>query len=84
MKLVFSEQAWDDYLRWQEQNAKPLARINVLIRGCTGTPFTGTGKPEPLRGALSGWWSRRVNREQSLVYKVADDSLPIAQCRYHY
>ncbi|MEA3012445.1 MAG: toxin YoeB [Sphingomonadales bacterium] len=84
MKLVFSEQAWDDYLYWQQQDTKLLARINLLIKECTRTPFTGTGKPEPLRGALSGWWSRRINREHRLVYKAADDSLLIAQCRYHY
>ena len=84
MKLVFSEQAWDDYLHWQEQDAKLLERINALIKECTRTPFAGIGKPEPLRGSLSGWWSRRINREHRLVYKVADDSLLIAQCRYQY
>lgn len=84
MKLVFSEQAWDDYLHWQEQDPKLLARINLLIKECTRTPFKGTGKPEPLRGTLAGWWSRRINREHRLVYRVVDDSLWIAQCRYHY
>lgn len=59
MKLVFGEQAWEDYLYWQEHDLRLLARINELIRECTRTPFKGIGKPEPLRGSLSGWWSRR-------------------------
>jgi toxin YoeB len=84
MKLIFSEQAWDDYCFWQQQDVKLLRRINDLIQECTRTPFSGTGKPEPLRGALSGWWSRRINLEHRLVYQVRDDSLLIAQCRYHY
>lgn len=61
-----------------------LARLNSLIKECTRTPFEGTGKPEPLKGQLSGWWSRRLNREHRLVYRVEDDQLLIAQCRYHY
>lgn len=84
MKLIFSEQAWEDYLYWQAHDAKLLARINGLIKECTRTPFTGTGKPEPLRGALSGWWSRRINQEHRLVYRATEDGLLIAQCRYHY
>ena len=85
MKLVFSEQAWEDYCFWQQQDAKLLRRINELIKECTRTPFSGTGKPEPLRGSLSGWWSRRINLEHRLVYRVSDDDcLVIAQCRYHY
>jgi toxin YoeB len=84
MKLVFSEQAWEDYRYWQEQDRKLLVRINELIKECTRTPFKGTGKPEPLRGSLAGWWSRRINREHRLVYRVEGDSLWIAQCRYHY
>ena len=84
MKLVFSETAWDDYLHWQTHDTKLLKRLNELIRECSRTPFTGTGKPEPLRGPLSGWWSRRINLEHRLVYRVSDDSLLIAQCRYHY
>ena len=84
MKLVFSEQAWEDYCSWQQQDAKLLRRINGLIQECTRTPFSGTGKPEPLRGSLSGWWSRRINLDHRLVYQVRDDDLLIAQCRYHY
>ncbi len=84
MKLVFSEQAWEDYCYWQDNDRKLLKRLNSLIRECTRTPFTGTGKPEPLRGTLSGWWSRRIDLEHRLVYQVRDESLLIAQCRYHY
>jgi toxin YoeB len=84
MKLVFSERAWEDYLHWQAHDLKLLDRINALIKECSRTPFTGTGKPEPLRGSLSGWWSRRINQEHRLVYRPTDDGLLIAQCRYHY
>jgi toxin YoeB len=84
VKLVFSENAWEDYLYWQATDAKLLARLNGLIKECARTPFTGTGKPEPLRGALSGWWSRRLTQEHRLVYRAAEDALHIAQCRYHY
>jgi toxin YoeB len=84
VRIIFAEKAWDDYLHWQAHDTKLLKRLNELIRECTRTPFTGTGKPEPLRGPLSGWWSRRINLEHRLVYRVSDDSLLIAQCRYHY
>lgn len=84
MKLVFSEQAWADYLYWQTQDKKTLERINALIKECARTPFAGLGKPEPLRGDLRGWWSRRIDREHRLVYRMQDGALQIAQCRYHY
>ncbi len=84
MKLVFAERAWEDYLYWQAQDRKMLERVNVLIKECLRTPFSGIGKPEPLRGDLSGWWSRRIDREHRLVYRVLGDSLQFAQCRYHY
>jgi toxin YoeB len=84
MTLIFAEQAWEDYLHWQANDAKLLARLNGLIKECSRTPFTGTGKPEPLRGALSGWWSRRINVEHRLVYRPTEEGLLIAQCRYHY
>ncbi|MEI5680884.1 MULTISPECIES: Txe/YoeB family addiction module toxin [unclassified Mesorhizobium] len=84
MKIVFSEQGWEDYLYWQEHDRKLLERINVLIRECTRAPFAGIGKPEPLRGPLSGWWSRRITQEHRLVYRAEGDQLLIAQCRYHY
>jgi toxin YoeB len=84
VKLVFSEVAWDDYLFWQAQDRRTLERINGLIKECCRTPFAGCGKPEPLRGDLAGWWSRRIDREHRLVYRVGDGALLIAQCRYHY
>jgi toxin YoeB len=88
MKLVFSSRAWEDYLAWQGDDRRGLDRVNALIKECLRDPFRGTGKPEPLSGNLSGWWSRRINREHRLVYRVKgkDDaqSLEIAQCRYHY
>ncbi len=84
MKLVFSARAWEDYLHWQATDAKLLARLNGLIKECLRTLFQGTGKPEPLRGALSGWWSRRLTQEHRLVYRATEDGLLIAQCRYHY
>lgn len=84
MKLVFSEQGWEDYLYWQARDKKLLQRIDALIEECARTPFEGVGKPEPLRGDLRGWWSRRIDREHRLVYRVEDDAMHIAQCRYHY
>lgn len=88
MKLVFAPGAWEDYLHWQTHDAKTLDRLNGLIKECLRAPFKGTGKPEPLRGALQGWWSRRITLEDRLVYRVTgtDDAqaLEIAQCRYHY
>ncbi len=84
MKLVFSDSAWEDYLYWQRNDKKILRRINGLIKEIMRTPFEGTGKPEPLKHALSGYWSRRINDEHRLVYKVTADSVFIAQLRYHY
>ena len=84
MKLLFTERAWEDYLHWQAQDGKILERLNILIREASRTPFQGIGKPEPLRGDLSGWWSRRITQEHRLVYRAQDGVLQIAQCRYHY
>ncbi len=84
MKLIFAEQAWEDYLYWQAHDRKLLDRIDVLIRESTRSPFAGIGKPESLRGSLSGWWSRRINRKHRFVYRVSEGNLLIAQCRYHY
>jgi toxin YoeB len=84
VKLVFAEAAWDDYLYWQAHDPKLLRRLNALIKKCMRTPFFGTGKPEPLRRTLSGYWSRRITAEHRLVYRVTDDTMLIAQCRYHY
>ena len=84
MKLIFSEHAWDDYLYWQSVDKKLLKRIHSLIQDIQRSPFEGIGKPEPLKQALSGYWSRRINGEHRIVYKVEDDSLFIAQLRHHY
>ncbi len=84
MRLVFSENAWEDYLYWQKTDKKTLERINALIKEIQRTPFTGTGKPEPLKFGLAGYWSRRIDREHRIVYKVADNDLLIAQLRHHY
>lgn len=84
MKIVFSSQAWEDYLHWQHTDKKLLKRINDLIKEIVRTPFEGTGKPEPLRHALGGYWFRRINDEHRLVYKVEGDAVLIAQARYHY
>jgi toxin YoeB len=84
VKLIFSEQAWEDYLYWQKADRKILTRINNLIREIQREPFTGIGKPEPLKHALGGYWSRRINDEHRIVYKVQENFLLIAQLRYHY
>lgn len=84
MKLVFSEQAWDDYLYWQKTDKKLVRRINGLIREIMRTPHAGTGKPEPLKHALAGYWSRRINEEHRIVYKAEADQVLVAQLRYHY
>jgi toxin YoeB len=84
VKLIFSEHAWEDYLYWQRTDRKILQRINALIKEVQRTPFAGIGKPEPLKHGLSGYWSRRITDEHRIVYKVEEDSLLIAQLRYHY
>ncbi|OMH37987.1 Txe/YoeB family addiction module toxin [Motiliproteus sp. MSK22-1] len=84
MKLIFAEKAWEDYLYWQKTDKKLLNRVNTLIKDIKREPFEGIGKPEPLKHALSGYWSRRINDEHRIVYKVSDDSILIAQLRYHY
>jgi toxin YoeB len=84
MKLIFSEQAWEDYLYWQQTDKKITRRIHEVIKDITRNPFEGIGKPEPLRHAFSGYWSRRITDEHRLVYKVHPSGLLIAQLRYHY
>ncbi len=76
--------AWEDYLFWQTTDRKMLKRVNELIRQCQRTPYEGIGKPEPLRGNLSGWWSRRIDQEHRLVYRFEDKKIYILQCRKHY
>ncbi len=84
MRYIFSERAWDDYLYWQKTDRKTLNRINALLKEVARTPFSGTGKPEPLKYALSGYWSRRVTRQDRIVYRVEGDAVLVAQIRYHY
>ena len=84
MKLIFSDEAWDDYLYWQKQDRKMVERIKKLIQEVKREPFSGLGKPEPLEHALSGFWSRRITDEHRVVYRVEEDALPLAQLRYHY
>ena len=84
MKLIFAELAWQDYCYWQVQDKQTLKRINQLIQEIQREPFAGIGKPEPLKHALSGYWSRRINDEHRIVYKVEADNLLIAQLRHHY
>jgi len=84
VRLIFSEHAWEDYLYWQRTDRKVFDRINKLIREVQCTPFEGAGKPEPLKHGLSGYWSRRINDEHRIVYKVELDSILIAQLRHHY
>ncbi len=84
MKLIFAQKAWEDYLYWQKTDKKALNRINALIKDIKRNPFEGIGKPERLKHALSGYWSRRINDEHRIVYKIHQDSLLIAQLRYHY
>lgn len=84
MKLIFAQQAWEDYLYWQQQDKRLLKRINELIEHTRRAPFTGIGKPEPLKHALAGYWSRRITEEHRMVYKPEKDALLLAQLRYHY
>lgn len=88
MRLVFLPRGWEDYLQWQAEDPKMLSRINDLLRDTLRSPFRGIGKPEPLRQNWAGWWSRRIDDEHRLVYRVTgkgeEQRLEIAQCRYHY
>ena len=84
MKLIFADEAWEDYLYWQKQDRKMVERINKLIREIQREPFAGIGKPELLKHALSGCWSRRITDEHRVVYRVDGDALWIAQLRFHY
>lgn len=84
MKLTFSDEAWEDYLYWQKPDRRMVERINKLIKEVQRDPFAGAGKPEALKHALSGFWSRRVTDEHRMVYRVTEDALEIAQLRFHY
>ncbi len=82
--IVFTPNAWADYTYWQTQDKKTLKRINLLIEAATREPFTGIAKPEALKGDLAGFWSRRIDDTNRLVYQVTDSELQIVACRYHY
>ena len=83
-QLAWTDGAWSDYCYWQGQDKKTIKRINKIIADTKSTPFTGLGKPEPLRENLSGFWSRRIDESSRLVYAVNDNHLTIIACRYHY
>ncbi len=88
MKLLWTVEAWEDYVHWQADDPAIAAKINTLLKDVRRSPFQGLGKPEPLKGNLAGWWSRRISGEHRLVYRVAGagegQRIEIAQCRYHY
>lgn len=84
MKLIFSENAWDDYMYWQKTDKKIVKRINMIIKDIQRNKYEGIGKPEPLKHNLSGYWSRRIDSANRIVYKIENDSILIAQLRYHY
>lgn len=84
MKLIFADEAWEDYLYWQKQDKRTLERINKLIQETCREPYAGIGKPEALKHALSGFWSRRINDEHRMVYRIEGNALLIAQLRFHY
>ena len=84
MNLTFSPKAWDSYLHWQKTDKVIVKKIHILIKDIQRNPHEGIGKPEPLKHALSGFWSRRINDEHRIVYKVVDNNILIAQLRYHY
>ena len=84
MRVAWDEAAWEHYVQWLDLDVKTVRKINALVKECQRTPFTGTGKPEALKGNLRGHWSRRINQEHRLVYRIEADMLIIVQCRYHY
>lgn len=84
MRLIFADEAWEDYLHWQKHDKKMLDRINKLIAEVQREPFAGVGKPEPLKHALAGFWSRRINDEHRMVYKIEGNALLLAQLRFHH
>ena len=84
MRLLWEDRAWDDYLYWQEQDKKTLKRVNKLIKYIQREPFDGIGKPEPLKDNLTGWWSRRIDEVNRIVYYVQNDIVHIVACKGHY
>lgn len=84
MNTAFLTKAWEDYIYWQNNDRQMLRRVNALVKECQRTPFAGTGSPEPLKHEFAGWWSRRIDKEHRLVYRATEETLEIAQCRFHY
>ena len=84
MRLIWASEAWDDYVWWQGEDKKTVKRINKLIKDIKSHGYEGIGKPEPLKYEFAGWWSRRIDDTNRLVYRVIDDSIEIMMCRYHY
>jgi len=84
MKYVFVDESWEDYLYWQKVDKKTLKRINLLIKDISRQPYEGIGKPEPLKHNYRGFWSRRIDNENRLIYQVKDDEIRIIKCRFHY
>ena len=84
MRLTFVDESWEDYLYWQKNDKKLVKRINSLIKDISRSPFTGIGKPEPLKHKYKGFWSRRINDEHRLIYRVQNDEIWIVKCRFHY
>lgn len=84
MDIVFLPEAWEDYVYWQSTDKKMLKKVNTLIKAIIRDPFEGLGNPEPLKHNLTGYWSRRINLEHRLVYRISDNQVRIVQCRYHY
>jgi toxin YoeB len=84
MKLIFVDESWEDYLYWPKTDRKILERINNLVKDISRNPYSGLGKPEPLKYKYQGFWSRRITEEHRLIYRVVDDEIHIAKCRFHY
>ena len=84
MKIVFVDESWEDYLYWQKTDKSKLKKINELIRDIARNPFDGLGKPEALKHKYAGFWSRRIDHEHRLIYRVVEDEIQIAKCRFHY
>jgi toxin YoeB len=84
VKYIFVDESWEDYLYWQKNDRKMMARINELLKDIARNPFTGTGKPEPLKFKYKGYWSRRIDNEHRLIYRFNENEILIAKCRFHY
>ncbi|MDH1601870.1 MULTISPECIES: Txe/YoeB family addiction module toxin [Empedobacter] len=84
MKIVFVDESWEDYLYWQKTDKSKFKKINELIKGIARNPFDGLGKPEALKHKYAGFWSRRIDHEHRLIYRVVEDEIQIAKCRFHY